>query len=452
MFNYLYSAFPILLPLTCCIAAEWLFVCRLKREKRPVDFFELGVFYSAVVLLYAIFPAVEYLTGGLSFSVLGEYRLFRADPSPAQLGPIFWYYAGYLACFVFAYGRFRGQKVGAQQPVVGLDRRLVWILGGAYACTYIFFAVLKSMWNLNTPESYGETYLLYDGLPPVLQSMANHMVGVALLLQLLLMAFLMLDYARYKRWIYCWLALDVGGIAIFGVGSRTGLMVLLLSFLITYNRFVKKFSMRTLATVGMALFVVFMGLGVVRALSSSADNPAFSLMGSGNEFDNLLANAYDLHDLKAAGDTADIFPQFYFADFTRVLPEGVFPSGHIDPSRWYVQNFYPAYADQGGGFAFGVIPECIVGLGWFDVIWRGLLVGWAFGMIHRFYVDGPNTLWRYAFYLWATVFSFQTFRVTTFNLVPRAVSMFLIWWFAKTLLGLLQSSAQMPAVSPSANS
>jgi hypothetical protein len=449
MLSSLFSALPILMPLIFIVGAEFAFVRSLRRRDGAFDFFELGVLYSVMVFMYCIFPAIEYLSGGLSFSVLGEFRLFQAQPSPAQLAPVFWYYAMYLACFVFSYTKFRGIESGEKSQAPRLDRRILWGLVGGYACTYAFFAIVTTVWHLESAETYGDTYLLYNGLPAALQQLANHMVGVAVLLQLFLMAFLTLDYPRYKRYILFWLLAEFVSIARFGVGSRTGLMVLLLSFVITYNRFVKRLSMRMVVSAGLALLFLFAGLGIARALSSSSDDPAFYLLGSGNEFDNLFANAYDLKQLKEAGQTAEIFPRFYFADLARMVPEQLAPGGQIDPSQWYVQSFYPAYAERGGGFAFGAISECIVGMGWIDVIWRGLLVGWVFGSLHHLFVTREKTFWNYAFYLWATVFSYQTFRVTTFNLLPRALSLVFIWWCVKLLMGRFQPSQRAaPGCNP----
>ena len=436
MSHYLNSALPVLLPLACILGIEWIFLRLVRRREQSLNFFELGVFYSGVVLVYGIFPCLEFLFGGLSFSALSDYRLYRDNPSPAEMAPIVWYYAVYLACFVLAYQLFRSPEPAQPRPVTVVDRKLLWVLAAAYASTYLFFAALKAIWNLRTPDTYSDTYLLYSNLPPVVQFFANHMVGIALLLQLGLMAYLVLNYARYKRYIYLWLLVELAGIAIFGVGSRTGLMVLLLTFAVTYSSFVKRLSLCRVCSIGLVLLVLFVLLGIARAVSSAVEDRDYSFFGSSNEFDALFANAYDLDQLKAAGKVDEVFPQIYFADLTRMLPDSLFRSIHLDPSDWYVQNFYPEYANQGGGFAFGAISESIVGLGWFDLIWRGLLVGWAFGAIERIYVNGQRSYWNYAFYLWATVFSYQTFRVTTLNLLPRALAMLLIWRCARYVMNL----------------
>jgi len=115
----------------------------------------------------------------------------------------------------------------------------------------------------------------------------------------------------------------------------------------------------------------------------------------------------------------------------------LFPIHKLDPSNWYVQTFYPDYADHGGGFAFGAIAESLAGLGWIDVIWRGALIGWIFGRIRKYFAMSAATFWRYLFYLWVTVFCYQTFRVTTLVLLPRAIYLFAL---PAIILGLLRNT------------
>lgn len=439
MLGYLNSAWPVLLPLAFILAAELVFFRCLRRQDGAINFFELGAFYSGIVVIYAIFPGIEFLVGGLQFSILSDYRLYRANPSPGEVAPIFWYYAIYLGCFVGAYLTFR--SAGSVEPprVSSPNRRLLWMLAAAYACTYVFFAALKVIWNLRTPDTYSDTYLLYSNLPPLVQFFANHMIGIALLLQLALMARLVLDYRKCRPYIFLWLLLELVGTGVLGVGSRTGLMVLLLSFAVTYSTFVKQLSFRLVSSIGVILLVLFVSLGIVRQVSNAAAGRDISFFLSSNEFDALFGNAFDLSQLKASGKTDELVPRIYFVDLTRMLPENLFSSIQLDPSQWYVQNFYPEYADQGGGLAFGAISESIVGLGWFDVIWRGLLVGWAFAALQRMFARGSHSFWNYTFYLWATTFSYQAFRVTTFNLLPRALGMILVWWLCKFVASFLRT-------------
>jgi len=156
-------------------------------------------------------------------------------------------------------------------------------------------------------------------------------------------------------------------------------------------------------------------LGVMRTLSDAPD-AAVDLLNSSNEFDDLLANAYDLRGFAATGETREIFPRFYIADFTNLVPQQLLPFQKLDTTGWLMETFYP---DAPGGFSFGVISEAVVGLGWFDLVWRGAVVGWLFVGLHRSLLSSRRSFWKYGVYLWFMVMSFQTIRVGTFALVPR---------------------------------
>ena len=143
MFGILKSALPVVLPLISIIWAEWIFFRSLRREEGRVEIFELGVFYSAVVLTYAVFPGIEFLTGGLSYSPLADNRLYAAQPSASDLAPIFWYYTVYLSCFVLSYRACRGKRRSDTYGISGHDQGLLWVFIPGYVFTYLFFVFLR---------------------------------------------------------------------------------------------------------------------------------------------------------------------------------------------------------------------------------------------------------------------------------------------------------------------
>jgi hypothetical protein len=424
MFSFFEAALPILKPLAFLLAAEWVFVRSIRRREGRIDLFEIGLFYSAVVCIYALFPAVEYILGGLEFSVLSDNRLYVANPSPNELAPIFWYYAIYLVCFLLGYGFSRGGKGRERYAIVKPHPKLLWMLIAAYASVSVFTIALNIVFRIPAAEGYIDPTLLYRNLPPVWQQLADHSVGLGLISELFLMSYLVISYQKYKKFIFAWLAIEIATITIVGLRSRTGLFTLLLSSVITYTLFVKPLKARTIGFFGVMALLLFVAMGMVRTVSGSSDASDIGLLASSNEFDGLFGNAYDLQQLKASKQTDQIVPWLYLADAANLLPDQLFPGKKLDPSNWYVRTFYPVYAENGGGFAFGAVGESIVGLGWIDVIWRGALIGWLFGSVRKYFITGEVTFWKYAFYLWMIIYSYQSFRVTTFVLLPRVVYLF----------------------------
>jgi oligosaccharide repeat unit polymerase len=423
--TFLIDASPVLWPVVAILAGTLLFFRSIRKRSRQLDVFELGVFYAVLVILYAVFPIISYLIGDLSFSPLSDIRLFQAQPSPKELAPICWYYFLYFGAFALCYAWFRDTRNRNELRVVMPPRYTLLALIVFLLMIKGFFLFIKFTYGL-AAESYEESYLMYRGLPRLLQQILNHFGGITFTLEILIMALLVLNFRKYRYWIFGWILAELLSIFFGGIGSRTGLFVLLMSLAACYHFAVKKFSLRTALVVGLVVLLLFVSLGVVRNLTEINPDTRLNPFGYANEFESILGNAYDVSQLKAAGETQSVFPQFYFADFLNLIPQQLLPIKKIDVAAWYVNTFYPVFAESGGGLAFGAIPESILGLGWVDAVWRGAVIGILFAWLHRRFVKGRQTLWSYGFYVWVLILAYQCFRGGTFLLVPRVFYQFFL--------------------------
>jgi hypothetical protein len=440
MMDGLKMGLPILLPVLAILVVEFVFVRTLQKRDGQVEFFDIGIFFSAIVVLYSLFPCITSIANGFVYSALSDGRFFREQPTPTELASIFWYYFLFLTCFTVSYCWKRGgDKLSDFRPAIP-ETRVFWTLVGLYLCVRLFFVFLRIHYNIKDADSYGESYLIFSTLPLFFQQLANHLAGIALTLQLLLMAYMVFSFKKYKSVILVWILIEFVTLGLVGVGARSGLFALLFAFLITYHLVVKRLTKRVLVLICLSAVLLFVALGVVRALSDPSMDEGVNLLNSSNEFDSLLANAYDIRNLKAAGETREVYPNFYVADFMNLIPQQLSPFHKLDLADWYVQSFYPAFAERGGGLGFGVIPESILGNGWFDIIWRGALLGWVFAFFQKRLLSFQTSFWTYGFFLWLTVLSYNCFRTGTFVLVPRAIYQFcsvfvlckIILWFLGT--------------------
>jgi len=71
---------PVILPVLLIIAVESGFLRKLKKRDGELQVLEIGVFYSAVVLAYAIFPCLTFMAGGLTYSPRSD----GLDPGPTH--------------------------------------------------------------------------------------------------------------------------------------------------------------------------------------------------------------------------------------------------------------------------------------------------------------------------------------------------------------------------------
>ena len=165
---------------------------------------------------------------------------------------------------------------------------------------------------------------------------------------------------------------------------------------------------------------LFISLGTLRDRAMGyADSPRDPLAYN-SEFESLFATSYDLLYGNGTNAASALPTSFYVSDFLNLIPQQFLPIQKFDRTRWYVESDHPAYAMSGGGLAFGeAVPEAIVGLGWLDVAWRGAIIGVVFALVHRNFVYGKKSFWKYCLYLWMIIFAYQCFRSTTFRLVPE---------------------------------
>jgi hypothetical protein len=409
----------VLYPLLAIVGAAVLFLHVLHRRDGKINPFELGVFYVAVVFIYSVFPLLAYLAGGLSFSPMVRSGLIEAQTD--DVAAVAWYFVVYFICLIAAYlfvrGKARFESIAIPKP----SSRLLAIFVLLYVLIEVFFVFVRVYYHLQEPEDYVSSYLLYAGLPLIIQQLAGHLGTIKLTLGVMLLAYLTLDFSKYKRVIFAWFAMECLGLFLWGIGARTELFVLLAAFVITYHCAVRPIRTRVAVGLGLGGLMLFLALGILRGALTDDPGVTFNVLTSPAEFDAVFYDSYDLLQAKRAGQTSEIVSSVYLNDFLNLLPQQLLPVQKRDPLDWFVQTFYPDFAATGGGYAFGAISEAIVGLGWIDAAWRGAIIGVIFALVHRSIVENRRSFWKYCFYVWLSVFCYKCFRSTTFRLLSQIV-------------------------------
>jgi oligosaccharide repeat unit polymerase len=263
----------------------------------------------------------------------------------------------------------------------------------------------------------------------------------------MLLAALFGRYQKYKLVILAWI-LFVAVTSAMRLGSRTELVMLLLAAAMMYHLLVRPLSPRLVVLMGVVGLTGFLALGVVRGAGISAlagGNP----FAYANEFQSLFSNTVHLSRVK---DTiGDLPAAFYLADFAALVPQQVAPFTKVNRADWYVTTFFPGYAESGGGYAFGTIPDAILLGGWLAAIALGSALGFTFAQVHRIYARHSDRFWVFVFYVWITTLSYLSFRSSTFALLVLLVYQFvpaviLVNFLAKGLKQLgFRSQPPVPA-------
>jgi len=427
--------FPLIVQATACatlLAVLWW------RRRGHLPWFEIGVVYAAIVLVYGAYPLIKFFVVGPDyFSPQNDSRWSALRPSTTEVAAIAWCYAAHLVAFAAMYLAVRG-RLKEEPPDVRPPGVPVMIAAlAAYVLIQVFWVLLGLFYDTSA-GSYLETYLVGQRLPLIFAQLLNHLNGARYPLAIILLIGL---FARYpsSRWLILgWIAV-VGVLTFIRVGNRTEMALLVLSAAMLYHLMVRPIPPARIAF-GVAIGIVFfIGFGMFRAgLAGGSWNPFLQPA----EFDVLFGSAVELQRANANGSVGALSPAFYLTDFAALLPQQIAPFQKVDPAVWYVTTFYPEYAATGGGLAFGTMAEAVLTGGWLSAAVRGGLLGLCFASVHRFCVR-RRSYWVLAFYVWVTTLCYQSFRATTFYLLMLFVFRFMpVMVGVKIVAAALNSTAR----------
>lgn len=424
----------VLLPTVVTLATVSLFayILHIRTEWR-LQLFELGLVYAGFVTLYSSYPILSYFLNGQLFAGGSDARFYGRPPTPEEVGTVAWYCAIHLMCFALGYVLARGRLSPDESTFRKPDVPSLSVIFIAYLTIKGFFLFLNLFYDIAQPDSYAETYLMYNELPLLLRQAANILGSMLFTVQILLL----LALVRRRHWLLLggWISAELL-IAFSQPGSRLGTFIILLSSIIAYHRFIKPPTLKLVTIEVGAVFTLFLVLGLIRSgLGLSGGELTSNFFSRGSEFEALYGNALDMLRSKNQGLVPHFsLAEFYLTDLIKLIPSQLLPFEKYNLGNWYVNTFYIDYAQTGGGYAFGTIAESITGFGWFDVIWRGAALGIIFGKVHRYYTVNQKTFFKSAFYIWLTVMSYQAFRDTTFSLLYLFLYQFLLPIIAMSII------------------
>jgi len=440
---------PVTVPLTAGLLVSTTFFWVLWRRGRGfIPWFEVGAVYLTVITLYMAFPLIGFIVLGGSYTPLSDSRLINLVPDPHEMAAVAWIYVGHLVGFASVYLAFRGRL-----PLTGLHpRRPSVVMVVAIATTYLLIIGFETAIGLlyNTASgSYSESYLVGQRLPLVFAQLLEHVRGMKYPLSLAMMAVLFTSYRTSKPVIVAWLLL-VTALGLARMGSRTEVVLLLLSVTAMYHMLVAPLPARLVAAAAAAGLAGFLALGILRS-GNIVTNP----FSGTTEFEVLFANA--LHLTRISRTVHDFPAALYWADLARLVPQQLVPFDKIDPAAWYVTRFFPEYAAAGGGLAFGTITEAAITGGTVSALLRGAALGVCFATVHRACLRHAGSFWGFVFYIWLLTLCYQSFRNTTFSLgvligyrfLPVVVAVTMLTALLATIIrvGAMSASKALPAAA-----
>src|SRR5262249_15382172 len=158
---------------------------------------------------------------------------------------------------------------------------------------------------------------------------------------------------------------------------------------------------------------VFLWLGIARNINTNEQveiiaevfsSEDVSLLTINNEFQALFGTAYDLYRRKNEGSLGPVPWQIYFSELYMVIPGQLLPFEKWDAAEWYLEVI--GLRNLNVGYMFGVMSQVVIGLDWVELAVRGVLLGWIFAWMHRWYVRHASEFWAALFYLFLCVWSY----------------------------------------------
>lgn len=396
-------------------------------DDEPVPLFEIGTVYCAALTVYSLVPFLNYLLAGMSWTKLSDNRLLAYNARPEEVGRFAWNYVVYFASFAVAYLCARGQTESQRRVAVISDRPPLVVVAVPLFALLVYFYALSLFWGVDANPAYaklGDNLQNLRRLPLIVYQVTSHLRGMLLILKI---ALLILLFGRWeaKRWrvVLCvWLAVETA-YTILNIGARFETTLLLLSAVLCYHRLVKPIRLSHAAAAGLLFIAGFQIMGMARNYALRGDEPVppitfRSLASATNEFQTIFATAYDLARMKEAGKLENIPTQLYFSDFLMPVPQQLLPVRKLDPAQWYLDR---RGLDGWTGYMFGVIAQSVIGFGLLELALRGALVGVLFGWAHRWYTRRSARFLPTLCYIWLCVWSYYTFRASTFYLLSPII-------------------------------
>lgn len=370
-----------------------------------ISYLDPGIIFATVVMVYLVVPLLTTAALNYNFGLAQDGRLsaiaLTDDLFSTTVANANFILAGFGAGYILV----RAPRMPALRTTSPETPAALWIMLGVAAAVQAGLAFAG-----RGGDNYGDEYLLVQSLPVAVIQLLNVISNVLYVALFGLIA----EYTRRGRFSIVAM-LVAGGLAFFilTTGARTPLVLILLAGIVCWDHLHKRIKPLTIGILFTLMILGFLALGAMRGGSDSVAT-AFSQ----SEFMAVFVTALDIRQVHLTNSSLDMNATLLIGDLLRLVPQQLLPFEKVDPASWYVSTFYPTYAAQGGGFAFGMLAETALtgGGGWAVV--RGLALGGTLGGALNL-LTRRDSIWPYIIYLWLITSIYQSFRDTTFTLIGR---------------------------------
>jgi hypothetical protein len=437
----------IAIPGFACIIMFLCFLTLLWRRDKQMPFFDIGMFCAFAILVYTVYPLMNYWAGGMQFGIFSDARLFRYDVKPFELGLFHLRHVLYFFFFIVFYLLFRRKGALVTGNIIFPRQSTMHLIAISLLFLTAYFFVLR--WETGivynpsyTSGEYFKNFQRLSDLPIILVQISGKLQGIFFISKLALLLML-ITVCRQRKWfliLMTWLIIEI----IYTVhvkGSRANMLLFIITAFLFYHRIIKPFNAKFLVITSAAVFVFFILIGLARDFRNVDNfNSVFShknmnVLAANNEFQSMLGTEYDVYQRKLKGA---VLPWYlYMNDFISIFPpRQIIPFEKVSASEWYLREI--GLSGTGQGFMWGVISQSIVGLDWIELILRGALLGYVLAKIHNWYLGHQTGFLETLFYVFLCINIYNTFRDTTFaflvNIVWQIIPFYILLCIGRILV------------------
>ena len=406
----------LLFPFLLLAVAAWFFLSQVKERRGRSQYLDLGLAFVLIITAYGALPGAGLALAYLGVGDLNDVRVSQElDFELVQDVQVMFVLLAMGFASVYSWSRrFPRALAGSRTGRVTLKQvsTLVWVA----AALNIGLPLAKFFAGVEGSADYIGTYLELRTYPLIVQQLFSLTSQVAFSSLVAAIVFVVAWRPSMHLRVAAVLIVYVGFATAAG-GSRANAFLSLFAYLVAASVYVPTFSMKRIAPLGALALFLFLLAGSLRGANEAG---VLGMLQDG-EFISVFINAVDLKARLLDGYVTDFGPSFYLTDLVRLVPAQLLDGAKIDPAVWYVETFYPDFHAAGGGLAFGVLAESVVGFGAIEALVRGALLGLLFAVCaNRLRPESGNVV-RVFVYVWLVVVSYQAFRDTTFSLIVRGL-------------------------------
>ena len=435
----------LLAPLIALLGILMLFLWRLLREDGRAPIADIGSFYVLAIFAYGAIPLLFHLLSGMQLTVLSHSRLLLLDPPPIEYALVGWLHVLFMATFVLTYISIRKANPFLEIKALSITKNTLKILLLMWLIFEGYFLYLKVFVGINFSAAYDnslyESAASYAQLSTTQQQFVAHPMGMLSAIKIGLIIWLTSKWkSRTHRWTLIAVLIYILWGYLLAPGGRFAIISIFLAVILTYHHLVQAISFRKMIFYGLLFVFTFFVANMYRGQDTGNSYLAFDAIkeasggGSGlfsfaNEFQISYGSIIELkHNIQ--NSVLGIIPwQVYFHDVFLLVPNQLLPFEKIDPVLWYVR-----VTINSDYFNYGVIARSIIGFGWVEVIFYGLIMGSIMATIHNWCMQHYGSFWHTFLYIWIAIVVYQSFRNVAMHVAPLFLFQWLPVYFLATFM------------------